>query len=479
MSETEPFSPVFQTFRDPDGAVIMHDDRVLRLLGDKGRDSLSRLLENRTINFAMSEGRLPKTRLLADQEAAPLIGEADGTWSAIAEHERLPFVSYPHEWPAEMLYAAAEATLDLARQLHKEGLGLKDATPYNIVFRGTAPVFVDMLSIERREPNNPIWLAESQFQRAFLLPLLCWKLFGIPTTRAFMTSRDGMTPDEVHQLARGLSRLSPSVLQLASLPVWLSGWAERSMGSGRPIGRQLRNPEMASYVLARSNARMYRHLKRLSPGSRISHWRYYEESHSYGNEEVLAKDKFVKEVLDNLGKVRVLDIGCNTGRYSLAAAEAGNMVVAIDSDPVTAGLAWRRARDAGADVSVITADLAAPTPSLGWTNREWLALLPRLQGRFEFTMALAVVHHLIVSGGIPLPSILKQFAKFTTRYLLIEYIDPTDDNFRRLSRGRDNLYSGLTLENFETEARSLFTIEKQMEVIPGKRTLYLLRNREV
>ena len=75
-------------------------------------------------------------------------------------------------------------------------------------------------------------------------------------------------------------------------------------------------------------------------------------------------------------------------------------------------------------------------------------------------------------------SILEQFAKFTTRYLLIEYVDPTDDNFQRLSRGRGDLYKELTRQIFGAKASALFTIEKQMEVIPGKRTPYLLKKQE-
>jgi hypothetical protein len=36
-------------------------------------------------------------------------------------------------------------TLDLALDLLPEALGLKDATPYNVLFRGPHPVFVDIL----------------------------------------------------------------------------------------------------------------------------------------------------------------------------------------------------------------------------------------------------------------------------------------------------------------------------------------------
>ena len=36
------------------------------------------------------------------------------------EHERIPFATFPYEWPPEMLYAAAELTIDLAERLLSE-----------------------------------------------------------------------------------------------------------------------------------------------------------------------------------------------------------------------------------------------------------------------------------------------------------------------------------------------------------------------
>ena len=78
-----------------------------------------------------------------------------GEVGAVVRHERLAFPSYPYEWPAEMLHASGLLTLDLALAAFDEGLGLKDATPWNVLFRGPTPVFVDWLSVERRDAARP------------------------------------------------------------------------------------------------------------------------------------------------------------------------------------------------------------------------------------------------------------------------------------------------------------------------------------
>ncbi len=41
-----------------------------------------------------------------------------------------------------------------------------------VLFQGTEPIFVDMLSIQRVNWDQPVWYAYGQFIRTFLLPML-------------------------------------------------------------------------------------------------------------------------------------------------------------------------------------------------------------------------------------------------------------------------------------------------------------------
>ena len=84
-------------------------------------------------------------RLVATTEVEP----APEGWAALLRHERIPFVSYPYEWPFSMLKDAALLQLELLRRALGEGLTLKDASPYNVQWRGARPVFVDVGSFER------------------------------------------------------------------------------------------------------------------------------------------------------------------------------------------------------------------------------------------------------------------------------------------------------------------------------------------
>jgi 2-polyprenyl-3-methyl-5-hydroxy-6-metoxy-1,4-benzoquinol methylase len=61
----------------------------------------------------------------------------------------------------------------------------------------------------------------------------------------------------------------------------------------------------------------------------------------------------------------VVDLACGEGRHSLAAAELGAQVVAIDRDPVTLALARGRAQAAGLSVKWLELDLEGEWPDLG------------------------------------------------------------------------------------------------------------------
>ncbi|MGH7675951.1 MAG: SAM-dependent methyltransferase, partial [Gemmatimonadales bacterium] len=234
-------------------------DRVLRVVGRAGAGDLDAFLGSPAIRRLAADGRVVVTWELAPEEARAA-GVLAGPGERVLEHERIPFPSYPYEWPPEMLDAAARLTLDVSDALLGEGLGLKDATPYNVLFRGSRPVFVDVLSVERREPHDPIWLAAGQLERTFLLPLLAARHFGLPPATVFQAARDGIEPEALYGMLGPVRRLRPPFLGLVTLPTWLS-----RRDAGDPAAYRARlapSPERARYVLAFLYRRLRRTLQR-------------------------------------------------------------------------------------------------------------------------------------------------------------------------------------------------------------------------
>ncbi len=88
----------------------------------------------------------------------------------VLRHRSLPFVSYPYEWCDEMLKDAVLLLIDLEMKLTRHGLTLVDASPWNVVFDGSRPVFVDFTSFLPAE-KNWTWNAYDGFCRYYIHPL--------------------------------------------------------------------------------------------------------------------------------------------------------------------------------------------------------------------------------------------------------------------------------------------------------------------
>src|SRR5437868_13088379 len=128
-----------RSFRDPAGVLIHYEDRILRSIHPSGIANLEAFLATQAARDAMESGRLVRS------VRVPLSEFPEAHAEYLVEHERISFPSYPYEWPTEMLHAAGALTLDLAQKALAEGFILKDAPPYNVLFRGSDRVFVDVL----------------------------------------------------------------------------------------------------------------------------------------------------------------------------------------------------------------------------------------------------------------------------------------------------------------------------------------------
>jgi SAM-dependent methyltransferase len=422
--------------------------------------------------------RLPPvevTALLESSKWQPLFA-APGP-DAVFEHELIPFRNYPYEWAPEMLWEAGRLTLELAQSSLPDGYGLKDATPYNVLFRGSDPVFIDAPSFEPRTAGDPVWRPYGQFVRTFLLPLLVNQRWGLRLADVFTTHRDGLEPQDVYRLCGPFERIKPRMLSLVSMPTWLRGKA-RADGEQLYQPRVLANAEKARFIVQSLLKQLQRSLDSLKPPARkASAWSDYMATHTYTEPAFAAKEKFVDALLEEHPPRRLLDLGANTGHFSLRAAKTGAEVVAIDLDPVCVGALWQRAREQNLPVLPLVVDFSRPSPPLGWRNRECPSFLNRATGAFDAVLMLALVHHLLVTERIPLDEILRLAAELTTSLLVVEFIPPEDVMFRQLARGREKLHVGLNHEVFERACAAHFDIVKSV-LLPGtQRRLYGLKRK--
>jgi len=463
------------SFRDPAGRVFFLDDRVFRIVKPDAFAILQSFLSTPAAQNLLEGHQLVRTTVIDSTERQDLShllvsGQQGAEWISgdIVEHERIPFTTYPYEWPAQMLCAAAQLTLDIAQAVAPHNWRLKDATPYNVLFVGPKPVFVDVLSFEPDDHTDMVWLAHGQFVRTFLLPLLAWKHFHLHLRDLLLTRRDGLQPEDLYALCSRTQRFLPPIFSMVSVPTWLT-----RAKTSRVLSRsKTTNGDKASFIYRSLLRRLSRTLKSVSPDEERSRWSTYSETLT---KDVYYSEKlaFIQEAVEEYRPKTGLDIGCNTGDFSSLAAQRGVSMVSIDSDPVVVGRTWHRARKENLDILPLVIDIARPSPEVGWFNNECASFLSRGHQRFEIVFLLAAMHH-IAKDGIPLGEILRMVRHFTQDLAIIEFLAREDEQFLDIAAGREEVFASFNVEQFEKECQVYFQIVRRKQV-RSARWLYLVK----
>ncbi len=463
---------MLKTFRDPAGHLELRDDAAYRVVRSPHDTEILAFLGSPLAQRLVAEGKLIDSTVVdAPTPERPLL----------LRHPRVSFASYCWEWSPSMWLAAANLTLSLCAGLLAEGWILKDATPSNILFVGTRPVLVDVLSVAPVDPTVPIWFASGQFIRTFLLPLLASERLGWPL-QASITRRDGYEPEEIGRHLSLAARWSQPARTSVTLPLLLAG--RRKGGPAASPKSPTVDAEAGRYILGKTIANLQKQMGRLIPRQHNSTWSNYTETAThYTTDEQTEKQAFVGRVLAATRPARVLDIGCNTGTFSEIAAASGADVVAIDTDQQAVDRLFLRVSNMqnaksphAAAILPLHIDLARPTPAAGWRNRETASFLARCEGHFDFVLMLAVIHHLLLQSQIPLEHIAALAARITASGLIVEWVPPTDEKFREVLRGRDAIYLHLTEDNFRAAFAQHFEIVEQV-TLTNARILFHMRRR--
>lgn len=458
--------------------MVSKDGRVLRFVRQLGGETFLRFTQTDLANELFCEGKVVDTKPVNRQDAMGFLPESGLFETAyVWEHEAIPFPSYPHEWAPEMLAAAGELTLELALRLQKIGWGLKDATPYNILFRGPVPIFIDVLSLEERPPNDPLWKAAAQFERTFILPLIAYQYFGISPANTFLECREGMEPEALFRICGPVRRLSPLSMRFVTLPVWL-GRGQKPGGKDLYRSRLQPNAQQAQFSLRLLYRGLQRQLGKLRTRCvKTSHWSSYMQQNTYSDIEFSLKSTYVADMVKKYSPSRVLDVGCNTGEFSLLAAGQGAKVVAIDTDLAVIGSTFRKALEHHCQILPLIVNFARPTPALGWDNAENLSFLDRARGHFDAVFMLGILHHLMVTERLPIMEILAMANRLTKKWVLIEYVGKDDPMFIHLSRGRESLHGDWSIDFFQSCCRQCFDVVETVHLGESHRWLFLLHKR--
>lgn len=240
--------------------------------------------------------------------------------------------------------------------------------------------------------------------------------------------------------------------------------------SGQAVRSDLKQAGFGADLILANVKKLRSMIESMEPAGGVSTWSEYRTCEHVERDRD-EKSEFLKSVLGRHQPSRVLDLGANDGHFSLIAAEAGSLAVAVDGDERVLDRLYETA--AGKTVSVVVSDLTNPTPAQGWSGQERASLMERANP--DLVIAFGLIHHLIYSASIPPVSVVEWLAGFDCP-IALEFVSPHDEMVGKLTANKldEELHPGRSETEFRASLLTRFEITDEVPIADGARTLYAL-----
>jgi len=378
--------------------------------------------------------------------------------------QTIPFISYPYEWSFNQLKDAAILTLEINKIALEYGMILKDSSVYNVQFYGSKPIFIDTASFEIYDEGKP-WSAYQQFCRHFLAPLALCSYKDLNLKQLFLSNIDGIPLALCNKLLPRSSLLNLGIF----LHIWLNALGLRTKSINKSTKLSTYKQSKAKVIAIQEH--LLSTIKKLNWKLGQSQWANYYVNTNYSKNDEIQKESIVSLWVGQLGVSTILDLGANDGRYSRLLAKQADLVISTDYDETAIELNYLLSKKMDLNnVQTLHLDFANPAPAIGFANCERKSFLQRVD--VDLILALALIHHLVITHDLPFEKLASQLAKMT-RFLIIEFPQREDEKVIQISQAKPYQYKSYTHENFINSFGQYFNL-KSVEVISGNnRSIYL------
>jgi ribosomal protein L11 methylase PrmA len=451
------------SFRDPSGRVYKVGNEIFRTVSPQAAEHYSFVKGTGLLDDLVKRG----LAVSSDEVDCSALGEAASEAQMVLRHSRIPFISYPYEWPFALLKAAALLHLEIQIEALERGVVLSDASAYNIQFVGPKPQFIDILSFRRYEEGE-LWRGHRQFCEQFLNPLLLRALFGIPHNAWFRGRLEGIETESIAELLPWWRKFSLNLATHVTLPARLQRKATANSADIVAKARLASLPKRSYLGMLRQLQGWIGKLEPRDTGTTV--WRDYDTTNTYASDEEAAKRAFIGEFASKVKPAMMWDLGCNSGEYSEVALQNGaERVVGFDIDQGALERSYARASAKSLDLLPLYQDAANPSPSQGWNVAERPSVSAR--GGAAAITALAFEHHLAIARNIPLDQVVSWLVSLAPQGV-IEFVQKSDPTVQQLLSLREDIFDAYTQDAFEAALGGKARIVKSERVAATGRTLY-------
>jgi len=446
----QPFS-----YKDSAARVVKKDGIYYRYISNPYAKEYQHLMSSGLYDELVNKGLLIEHQDLNNQAS-------EGVFTVIMP-EQISFQSYPFEWSYSQWRKAALACLQINSIALTYGMILKDATPYNFFLKGGKAILLDTSSFVFFE-SPKYWIAYRQFCEEFFGPIALMHYRGHRWGRLTMAALRGLPLDFISEQLPWKSYLNISCFMHIHLHAKVKNDPSKTTTSTSDGFTKEKLEQLFSLLSTTIESWD-------SCLGYPNHWANYYEKDIESPEYLTDKEETIEQWIKEIKPESVLDLGANTGKFSVIASRYANRVIALEFDETCVDNIESLINEQKIDnIFTLIGDLTNTTPNLGLLGEEHLSIFKR--SKSELVMGLALTHHLIIPGMIPLELMVELFASLTNKYLIVEYIDAEDSKVKILQKTNARKYP--TKEEFELAFEEKFKLIESRNLNAFHRKVYLL-----
>jgi len=451
------------SFRDPSGYMFYDGDTLRRVINPIYFSQYKELTQS---GFFKT---LIKNKLLIPHEETSVSED-----KIIITPEKIPFITNPYEWGFEQFKQAALLTLKIQKFALSKGFILKDASAYNVTFHKGKPIFIDTLSFDFYEEGTP-WRAYKQFITHFFGPLVLAKYHGADVFDMLQAYIDGIPVKMISSMLPAKTKLSSVLYPNIHLLAKMENKHSEDYKAETKIAK------LSKKAQENIISSLYNYISKLSL-KESSEWGDYYTKTNYNEGAFKTKKELIRDWVQPLNVESLIDIGGNDGTFARTVQDIVKDIIVTDIDRNAVDFNYKQLLENKEDNMLpFVCDVLQPAPGIGFNNTERSSLIHRLKEYSpDVTMALALIHHITLSGNVPFEKSAAFFSKFS-KYLIIEFPTREDSWVESLLvRKREfiNHFDFYNESNFELGYTSYFELLKKERVAGTKRIMYLFKNKE-
>jgi predicted nicotinamide N-methyase len=450
------FLPQYISFKDNAARVVENDGLYYRYIFQEYKNEYEHLISSGLYKELVEKNLLIPHTEVNNETSNPTV-------YAILMPEQIPFISYPFEWSYSQWRKVLQSYLDINIISLKYGMVLKDASPYNFYLNKGNATMLDTSSFTFfKEPDY--WTSYRQFCEEMLGPFALMHYNGQRWARLTQANQRGLPLGFISQNLPFFSRLNLTCL----IHLHLHAKSQKEPESGNlNKSKGLSNEKLNElFHLLKSTINKWDQCLTYP-----NHWSNYYELDIETTEYLTDKESTVKSLIEFCKPKRVVDLGANTGMFSIIAAQYATQVIALEFDEICVDAIENQiSKEQINNISTLLGDLSETTPDFGLLGKEHHAIIKRAKS--DLVMALALVHHLALTKMIPFELISELLYEFSTRYVIVEFIEDSDRKVLQLMKNRNRFYPSKI--QFEEIIKAKFNILNQRTLDKSARTVYLL-----